>query len=373
MTTPKKNQAAEPQTQETKAAPGTITRKPFGKTEDGRPVDLYTLRNANGVETSITNYGGIVVTLRVPDRHGKFADVALGFGSIPEYEKSSPYFGCIVGRFANRIAKGQFELDGKRYKLAVNNPPNALHGGLKGFDKVVWKATPSVGKLGPSLLLQYVSQDGEEGYPGTLTVTAVYTLTNKNELKLAMTAKTDRPTVVNLTHHAYFNLAGAGRGNILDHELTLNASQFTPIDKDSIPTGQECAVAGTPFDFTKPTAIGARIQENHQQLKFGNGYDHNFVIAKVPGNLGIAARVFEPISGRMLTVLTTAPGVQLYTGNFLNDNLIGKSGKIYGARTGFCLEPQHYPDSPNKPQFPSTVLRPGETYKHTLVFRFSAR
>ena len=354
------------------APKGTISRKAFGQTHDGQVADIYTLRNSNGMEAKITNYGGIVVTLKVPDRKGKLADVTLGYDTLEEY-KASPYFGCIVGRMGNRIAKGRFELEGKRYKLAVNNPPNSLHGGIKGFDKVLWAATPSATPAGPSLRLEYVSADGEEGFPGALKVTAVYTLTEKNELKLAMTAKTDKTTVVNLTHHAYFNLAGAGKGNILDHELILNASKFTPMDKTSIPTGAIAPVAGTPFDFTKPAVIGARIDQNDKQLKFGLGYDHNFVIDKAPGTLGVMGRAYEPGSGRVLTVLSTAPGVQFYTGNFLDDSFVGKGGKVYGHRTGFCLEPQHFPDSPNRPEFPSVTLRPGETYKHTIVFRFSIR
>ena len=362
-----------PLTSTSTAPKGTISRKAFGKTPDGQAVDLYTLRNAGGVEAKITNYGGIVVTMKVPDRNGKFADVALGYETLEEYIKSSPYFGCIVGRVGNRIAKGRFELDGKRYKLAVNNVPNALHGGLKGFDKVVWAATPSVTPAGPLLRLRYVSADGEEGFPGTLTVTAVYTLTDKNELKLAMTATTDKTTVVNLTHHGYFNLAGAGKGTILDHEVTLNASRFTPIDKTSIPTGEISPVANTPFDFTKPAVIGVRIEQTDKQLKFGNGFDHNFVIDKAPGKLGVMGRVYEPGSGRILTVLSTAPGVQFYTGNFLDDTFIGKGRKVYRRRSGLCLEPQHFPDSPNRPEFPSVTLQPGETYKHTIVFRFATR
>jgi len=353
------------------ASAARIAKKPFG-TAAGQPVDLYTLRNASGAEAKITNYGGIVVSLKMPDRTGKFADVTLGYDTLEQYIKSSPYFGCIVGRVANRIAKGRFELNGKRYKLAVNNAPNTLHGGLKGFDKAVWTATPSVTPSGPSLRLEYVSADGEEGYPGTLTVTAEYTLTNKNELVLDLSATTDKTTVVNLTHHAYFNLAGAGKGSILDHKAIINAKQFTPADKTSIPTGELAPVAGTPFDFTRLTAIGARIDQTDRQLQFGNGYDHNFVIDKPKGQLGAMADVYEPTSGRILTVLSTAPGVQFYTGNFLDDSFIGKGGKVYARRHGFCLEPQHFPDAPNKPRFPSIVLKPGETYRHTIVFRFAA-
>jgi aldose 1-epimerase len=354
------------------AATPSITVKPFGKLADGQKADLYTLTNKNGAVATISNYGGIVTSLKVPDRTGKFGDVVLGFDTLTKYVKDSPYFGCLVGRYGNRIAKGKFSLDGQNYQLATNNIGNALHGGLKGFDKVVWEATPKVTAQGPSLKLTYVSKDGEEGYPGTLKVTATYTLTNKNELKLVYHATTDKKTIVNLTHHSYFNLAGQGNGTILDQVLTLDASRYTPVDKTLIPTGQIASVKGTPFDFRKPTPIGARIDEKNEQLKFGGGYDHNFVGDKlVPGTLTRIAKVEDPKTGRVLEVFSTEPAVQFYAGNFLDGKLKGKGGKVYAHRGGFCLEPQHYPDSPNHKNFPSVVLNPGETYKNTIIYKFS--
>jgi aldose 1-epimerase len=362
-----------PLTMSLQAATPSITVKPFGKLADGQKADLYTLTNKNGATATISNYGGIVTSLTMPDRYGKFADVVLGFDSLTKYVKDSPYFGCLVGRYGNRIAKGKFTLDGQNYTLATNNIGNALHGGLKGFDKVIWEATPKVTAQGPSLKLTYVSKDGEEGYPGTLKVTATYTLTNKNELKLVYRATTDKDTIVNLTHHSYFNLAGQGNGTILDHLLTLDASRYTPVDKTLIPTGKIALVKGTPFDFRSPTAIGARIDAKDEQLKFGGGYDHNFVGDKlVPGTLTRIAKVEDLKSGRVLEVLSTEPAVQFYAGNFLDGKLKGKGGKIYAHRGGFCLEPQHYPDSPNHKNFPSVVLKPGETYKNTIVYKFSA-
>lgn len=348
-----------------------ISKQPFGKTQDGTPVDLYTLKNDNGVEVRITNYGGIVTHFIAPDKAGKMGDVVLGFDTVAQYEKDSPYFGCIVGRYGNRIAKGKFSLNGKTYSLAVNNGENALHGGLKGFDKVVWTAKPIDG-VEPSLELNYLSKDGEEGYPGNLSVKAVYTLTKDNGLKLEYTATTDKDTVINLTQHSYFNLKG--QGDILGHEVMLNASAFTPVDATLIPTGEIRKVAGTPFDFTKPTAIGARINVPDEQLKFGGGYDHNWVVdQKKPGELTLAARIFEPTTGRVLEVLSTEPAVQFYCGNFLEGKFKGKYDVLYGHRTGFCFEPQHYPDSPNQPKFPSVVLKPGQTYKNTIIFRLSVK
>ncbi|MCX6966270.1 MAG: galactose mutarotase [Verrucomicrobia bacterium] len=350
-----------------------IQVQPFGKTKDGTPVEIYTLRNAHGMEARITNYGGLVVSLLVPDRAGKLDDVALGYDTLEGYLKDSFYFGALIGRYGNRIAKGQFTLDGKTYQLAVNNGPNALHGGLKGFDKVVWAAKPMATRDGQALELTYVSKDGEEGYPGNLKVKAVYRLTQENELRLDFTATTDQATIVNLTHHSYFNLAGAGNGDILGHLVTLNSDRFTPVDKDLIPTGELRPVEGTPFDFRKPTAIGARIAEKEEQLKFANGYDHNWVLSKKePGKLEVAAKVYEPRTGRVMEVLTTEPGMQFYVGNFLDGSNVGKGGKAYAFRTGFCMEPQHFPDSPNQPGFPSTVLRPGETFQNTIIYRFSA-
>ena len=353
--------------------PGTISRKAFGKTKDGTPVDVYTLRNESGVEAKILNYGGIIVSLKVPDRDGKLADVVLGHDTLEQYMEDTAYLGALIGRFGNRIAKGKFKLDGKAYKLAINNGPNALHGGTVGFDKIVWDAKPLKTKSGPALELSYVSPDGEEGFPGTLTVKAVYTLTTKNEVRLDFTATTDKATIVNLTQHSYFNLAGAGRGDILNHVVSLKADQFVAIDKNSIPTGELRAVAGTPFDFNKPVAVGARIDQPDKQLKLANGYDHTWVFNKAPGKLAAVGRVYEPESGRVLTLLTTEPGVQFYTGNFLNGAVPGKRGKAYLFRNGLCLEPQHYPDSPNRPEFPSTVLRPGDTYMNTIIYRFSAK
>lgn len=349
-----------------------ISAKSFGTTTEGQKVTQYTLTNDKGASVSIINYGGIVTSLKVPDRNGKFADVVLGFKTLSDYEKKSPYFGCLVGRYGNRIAKGEFTLDGHTYRLAPNNNGQSLHGGLKGFDKVIWNAVPAMTGQGPSLKLTYVSKDGEEGYPGNLSVTATYTLTNKNELKLVFRAKTDKATIVNLTHHSYFNLAGQGSGDVLGHVVTIHADKYTPVDKVLIPTGKLASVKGTPFDFRKPTPIGARINMEDPQLKNGGGYDHNWVIDKLPGHLGLAAKVEEPKSGRVMEVISTEPGVQFYSGNFLDGTLVGKGGKVYGFRNGFCFEPQHFPDSPNRKNFPSTVLRPGETYKNTIIFKFSA-
>jgi aldose 1-epimerase len=353
-----------------------ITSKPFGKTKSGEAVQLYTLRNANGCEAEIINYGGIVVSLKVPDRDGKLGDVVLGFKTLREYETKSPYFGCLVGRYGNRIAGGKFTLEGKTYQLAQNDGKNHLHGGKAGFDKVVWSAKPLQTKRGPALELKYLSKDGDENYPGNLDVTAVYTLTNRNELRVDFTATTDKATIVNLTHHSYFNLAGEGNGTILDHLVTINASRFTPIDKTLIPTGELRSVKGTPFDFTKPHAIGERVNAKNEQIKFGLGYDHNWVVNRpipFPGILPKHVKVEEPTTGRTMEVLSTEPGVQFYCGNFLDGTLVGKSGKKYPYRSGFCFEPQHFPDSPNKPNFPSTVLKPGKTYKNTIVYRFGAK
>ena len=347
-----------------------ITSRPFGTTAEGRKVTQYTLANGNGATVSIIDYGGTVTSLKVPDRRGKFADVVLGFSKLADYETKSPYFGCLVGRFGNRIANGIFKLEGKAYRLPVNNGPNSLHGG-RGFDKVVWNAKPVPTKQGPSLKLDYVSKDGEEGYPGTLKVTATYTLTNKNELKLVYRAKTDKTTIVNLTHHSYFNLSGQGTGDILDHLVTIHSDKFTPVNQHQIPTGKITSVKGTPFDFRKPTAIGDRINEKNEQLMFTKGYDQNWVADKPAGHLGIIAKVEEPQSGRVMEVISTEPGVQFYTGNFLDGSITGKGGKVYGFRHGFCFEPQHFPDAPNHRNFPSTVLRPGETYKNTIMYRFS--
>jgi len=353
-------------------AQASVTKETFGKTSAGETVDLYTLRNVNGMETKITNYGGIVVSLTAPDRNGKFADVVLGFNDLESYlTKNDPYMGAIIGRYGNRIAKGRFKLNGVEYKLAVNNGENHLHGGIKGFDKVIWTGRELKTKAGPAVVLTYLSKDGEEGYPGNLRVRVVYTLTNRNELKIDYSATSDKDTVTNLTHHSYFNLAGEGNGDILNHQVIINANRFVPTDAGSIPTGELKTVAGTPFDFLNATAIGARINQDDQQLKFGNGYDHTWVINGRAGTLRRAAIVFEQTTGRGMQVFTTEPGVQFYTGNFLNGTLTGKSGKPYPRRSGFCLETQHYPDSPNQPSFPTTTLRRGRTYTSTTIYRFT--
>src|ERR1043165_4924456 len=347
-------------------AQATVTKAPFG-TVDGQSVDLYTLRNVHGVEAKITNYGGILVSLKVPDRNGKIADVVLGYNDLDSYLKGSPYFGAIVGRYGNRIAKGRFTLNGVEYKLAVNNGENTLHGGLKGFDKVVWTGREMKTNAGPAVVLTYLSKDGEEGYSGNLNGRVVYTLTKKNEIKIDYSATTDKDTVTNLTHHSYFNLAGEGNGDILNHLVTINANRFVPTDAGSIPTGELKNVAGTPFDFLKATAIGARINQDDEQLKFGNGYDHTWVINGRAGAMRLAATAYETTSGRFMQVWTTEPGVQFYTGNFLDGSKTGKSGKVYERRTGFCFETQHYPDSPNHPSFPTTTLTKGQTHKSTTI------
>jgi aldose 1-epimerase len=343
-----------------------VTRQPFGKTPDGTEAEIFTLKNSNGIEVRVTNYGGIITSIATPDRHGEFADIVLGFDTLSEYLAPHPYFGSVVGRYANRIADGRFTIDGVDYRLALNNGPNHLHGGEKGFDKHVWQ--PEV--LGAnSVRFSRVSPNGEEGYPGTLQVAVAYSLTNYNELIVEYQATTDLPTHVNLTQHSYFNLAGAGNGDITGHELTIDADRFTPVTATRIPTGQLAPVAGTPFDFRKPAPIGARIEATHPQLALG-GYDHNYVLNREGNTLEFAARVVEPVSGRVLEVATTEPGVQLYTGNFLDGSITGKGGKAYPRRGGFCLETQHFPDTPNQPQFPSTVLRPGDTYSSRTVFKF---
>ncbi|MCS7157212.1 MAG: galactose mutarotase [Blastocatellia bacterium] len=348
-----------------------VKKEIFGRTPDGEVVELYTLTNAKGMEVKITNYGGIVVSLRVPDRQGRFDDVVLGFDRLEDYLKGHPYFGAIIGRYANRIAAGRFVLNGVSYQLTLNEGQNHLHGGRKGFDKVVWKARPVRSARGIGVRLTYLSRDGEEGYPGNLAVTVTYLLTEENELRIEYTATTDRDTIVNLTHHSYFNLAGQGRRDILDHQLQINAQYFTPIDANLIPTGEIRFVRGTPFDFTQLTPIGARIEQPDEQLRFGRGYDHNWVLDGPPGELRLAARVVEPSSGRVLEVWTTEPGLQFYSGNFLDGTIVGKEGRVYRHRYGFCLEPQHFPDSPNKPHFPSVVLRKGARYQTTTVYKFS--
>jgi aldose 1-epimerase len=349
----------------------TLTKESFGKMADGREVDIYTLTNRNGVEVKITNYGATVVSLRVPDRKGKLDDVVLGYDNYDGYLGNSPYIGAVVGRYANRIAKGRFSLNGVEYKIATNNGENHLHGGNVGFDQVLWKAMPSGARSAVGLKLTYLSRDGEEGYPGNLSVTVVYALTDRNDLRIDYYATTDKDTLVNLTQHSYFNLSGQGNGDILGHVLTINADYFTPTDAGSIPTGELRPVKGTPFDFTTSTAIGARINQVDEQLGFGKGYDHNFVLNGKQGVMGRAAIVSEPTTGRVLEVWTTEPGLQLYTGNFLDGSKVGKAGKVYKIHYGFCLETQHFPDSPNKPKFPSTVLRRNEQYHSATIYRFS--
>jgi len=349
-----------------------IMKEPFGITHDGIAVDCYTLKNHSGVELKVINYGATITALKVPDQTGKLGDVVLGFDKLADYETKSPYFGCVVGRYGNRIAKGQFTLNGVTYSLAINNGPNSLHGGRKGFDKAVWHAREMQTAAGPAVEFTHVSKDGEEGYPGNLKATVVYTLTNDNALSIEYAATTDKETIINLTNHSYFNLAGQGDGDILGHEMMINAGCFTPVDATLIPTGELRPVKGTPLDFTKPTAIGACIDQNDEQLKFANGYDHNWVFEK-NGELSLAARVVEPKSGRIMEVLTTEPGVQFYCGNFLDGTLTGKAGKVYKFRYGFCLETQHYPDSPNHPNFPPTTLRPDQTYQTTTIYRFSTK
>ncbi|MCB9287623.1 MAG: galactose mutarotase [Lewinellaceae bacterium] len=344
----------------------------FGKTEEGA-AKLYTLKNKNGMQVEITNYGGIITRLMAPDKEGKFDDIVLGFDNLADYQKDHPYFGAIIGRYGNRIARGKFFIDGQKYSLAANNGLNALHGGPTGFHKHLWKAREINREGFAGLELSRVSPDMEEGYPGTLNATVRYLLNNENELLIEYEATTDKPTIVNLTNHSYFNLKGAGKGDILGHELRINADYFTPVDSTLIPTGELRPVEGTPFDFNTPTPIGKRINDKNQQLEFGLGYDHNFVLDRQGPGLELAASVYEPTSGRFMEVLTTEPGLQFYSGNFLDGTNIGKNAVKYDYRAGFCLETQHYPDSPNEPDFPSTVLRPEEKYQTETMYRFSVK
>jgi aldose 1-epimerase len=345
-------------------APG-IQKKPFGKTKDGIPVDLYTLSNGKGMTVDIATYGTTIVRIEVPDRNGRAGNVVLGFDKLDGYLGEHPYFGCTVGRYANRIAGAKFTLNGKEYKLAANDGVNSLHGGIKGFNRAVWKAEPQTRAEGPSVKFTYVSADGEEGYPGTLTATVVFTVTAANELKIDYTATSDKPTPVNLTNHSYFNLAGPGTGDILGHELMLKADRYTPVGPGLIPTGKIAPVAGTPLDFTKPATIGARIAQ------VPGGYDHNFVLAEaVSKSPMLAAHVKEPKSGRVMEVLTTEPGIQFYTGNFLDGKITGVGG-AYKKHFGFCLETQHFPDSVHQPGFPPVILEPGKTYRQTTIYKFS--
>lgn len=349
-----------------------VTKADWGDPIEGKPVYLFTLRNNKGVEAKISNYGGIVTSFRVWDRNNQLGDVVLGYERLNGYLKSTPYFGCLVGRYGNRIAKGKFTLNGKEYTLAKNNDGNSLHGGIKGFDKVVWDVVSTKAiDGGASIELHYVSKDGEEGFPGNLSVTAVYTLTADNMLRLDYTATTDQDTVLSLTHHSYFNFAGAG--DILNHQVQIYADRFTPVDSTLIPLGELRSLDGSPLDFRRAEKIGARIEANDEQIKLGKGYDHNYVLNKPAGQLGLAARVYEETSGRLMEVWTTEPGMQFYTGNFLDGTITGKGGWTYQRRNGFCMEPQKFPDSPNQPNFPSCVLKPGQTFKSTIAYKFSVR
>jgi aldose 1-epimerase len=350
-----------------------VTLAPFARTPDDQNVDVITLRNQNGVEIRVMTYGATILSIKTPDKAGQLDDITLGFDTFAPYVDKSPYFGAIVGRYGNRIAKGKFTLDGQTYTLATNNGANHLHGGTKGFDKRIWTADPFQNTSGVGVKLTYVSADGEEGYPGKLTAKVTYTLTDNNRLIVDYDATTDKATALNLTQHTYWNLAGTKANDILGHVLMLNADRYTPVDDTLIPTGELASVEGTPFDFRTPTAIGARINQDNQQLKFGKGYDHNWVLTRQGDGLSLAARVVEPTTGRTLEISTTEPGIQFYSGNFLDGTITGKGGRVYPLRSGFCLETQHFPDSPNHPNFPSTVLRPGQEYKTQTVFTFGAQ
>ena len=345
-----------------------IAQQIFGQMPDGRNVEIYTLANDHGFEARITNYGGTLVSLRAPDRNGVFADVVLGFDEFAPYLSQHPYFGSLIGRYANRIAGASFTIDGKTYRLAANDGRNHLHGGTVGFDKVLWEAEPRLLPQGPQLVLTYFSRAGEEGYPGNLSVEVVYTITAANELALDYSATTDSDTVLNLTNHTYFNLAA--NGTVLGHVLRLAADKFLPVDNRLIPLGERHEVLGTPFDFTRPKSIGSRIGADEPQLRLAGGYDHCWVLNNTSTECALAAELHDPPSGRMLSIFTTQPGIQLYTANFLNGSIRGKAERIYERHSGLCLETQHFPDSPHQPGFPTTRLRPGETYRQTTVYRF---
>jgi aldose 1-epimerase len=348
-----------------------IEQAPFGTASDGSQLHVFTLTNTDGTEIRATNYGGIILALRTRDARGNMDDIVLGFDSLEPYLKEHPYFGAIVGRYANRISNGRFSIGDSTYSLATNDGPNHLHGGIRGLDKVVWAAEPNEAPDSVSVRFTYTSPAGEEGYPGTLRIQVIYTLTTKNELAIDYEATADQATPVNLTQHSYFNLAGAGSGDVLDHEISIFADHFTPVDSTLIPTGEIRRVVGTPFDFTRPTAIGTRIRQDNPQLRRAGGYDHNFVLAMAPADVPrLAATVRDPSSGRVMHVRTTEPGLQFYTGNFLDGTLVGKGGRAYEHRGGFCLETQHFPDSPNRPEFPSVILEPGETYRSRTIYWF---
>jgi aldose 1-epimerase len=355
----------------TAAGKATIDVKPFG-TADGQPVQLYTLTNAKGMKAQITNYGAIVTSLTAPDKNGKMDDIVLGFDNLDSYIPNATYFGAIVGRYGNRIGKAKFTIDGKEYSVTANENGNILHGGKKGFNKVVWQSEKVEKPEGVGVKLTYLSKDGEEGFPGNLKATVTYLLTNDNELRIDYEATTDKATVVNLTHHGYFNLTG-NKTDILGHELKINADKYTPVDSGLIPTGELANVEGTPFDFRKATAIGKRINDDNPQLKIGKGYDHNWVLNTKGDLKAVAVELYDPTSGRLMTVSTTEPGVQFYSGNFLDGTITGKGGVVYKNRFALCLETQHYPDSPNKPNFPTTLLKPGQTYKSTTIYKFTTR
>ncbi len=350
---------------------GSITKRAYGTTSDGKAVDEYTLTNARGMVAKIITLGGIITALHVPDRSGSLNDIVLGCNTVADYETKSSYFGALVGRYGNRIAKAAFTLEGKGYTLALNDGPNTLHGGLKGFDKQVWSAKEINGDNGVGLELGYVSPDGEEGYPGTLSVTVIYLLTNDNAIQINYSASTDKTTVVNLTNHSYFNLSGSSSGTIYNHIVQINADRYTPVNDALIPTGELAPVEGTPFDFRSPKVVNGGLRSSHQQMVYGRGYDHNFILNRHSASgLEQAARVYDPASGRVMEVWTTEPAMQFYTGNFLNGTVVGSSGGLIRQGDGFCMETQHYPDSPNQPDFPTTTLNPGDTYQTTTVYKF---
>ncbi len=350
-----------------------ITKARYGQMPDGQDITVFTMSNPSGVCARVINYGAILISLETPDRHGAVADIVLGYDSLDGWLRNEPYLGATIGRHGNRIARGRFRLNDVEYQLATNNGPNHLHGGLRGFDKVIWTAVIHETKTDNNVIFSYVSPDGEENYPGTLSVSVTYTLTNTNELKITYQAETDKTTIINLTNHSYFNLAGQGNGDILSHLLAINADQFLPTDETAIPLAEPASVAGTPFDFRQSKPIGRDIEADHQQLAFGKGYDHCFILNKTSDELSLAARAEETSSGRIMEVYTTEPGVQLYTGNYLDGTITGKAAKVYRIRNGFCLETQHFPDSPNRPDFPSTILNPGDTFSSTTVYKFMAK